>query len=59
MQAVAHAAIDGYCVDKRYYGSGKSYSEYTSKALTSAVSKIEIDHVYGCVGYVDGYNPYH
>lgn len=58
-KAVAKAAIDGECVHRHNWQDTQNYQEYTAEAYTEATAKITLEHVYGCVPYVDGYNPYH
>ena len=58
LQAVAIAAIDGECVHEDKY-DGKDYGTFVAKAKAEATAKITVNEVYGCVGYVSGYNPYH
>lgn len=39
--------------------SERQYAEYTADAYTEATAEITLEHIYGCVPYVSGFNPYH
>ena len=63
-KAVAIAAIDGECLSKTVtnpdgHDTTVEYGEFVAVAKTKATSTITVNEVYGCVGYVNGYNPYH
>ena len=64
LQAVALAAIDGECLHKdKWTDANGDYSVYEGKfaadAKAKAAATITEQEVFGCVGYVSSYNPYH